>query len=180
MNLLILENNPYKCKYIFNYISNSKIKINLCNIAYTSNEAIKILNRNNINIIFIDFDTLTIPYENLLNFIFNKFYVIISVTNITINSSKTHCKMYTYKNIKTALNFLVDFVLKHEQSEKYIKEKIVKELKILGYNIEYLGTKYLLETIYILSILKDYNDNNLEKDIYPIVAKKIWKNSSQY
>lgn len=83
--------------------------------------------------------------------------------------------MYTYKNIKTALNFLVDFVLKHEQSEKYIKEKIVKELKILGYNIEYLGTKYLLETIYILSILKDYNDNNLEKDIYPIVAKKYGK-----
>lgn len=173
MNILILENNPYKCKYIFNYIANSKIKINFCNIAYTSNEAIKILNKNTINIVFIDFDTLSVPYENLLNLIFNSTYFVIGVTNITNNLSKNHCKMY--KNIKTALNFLVNFVLKQEHSEEYIKEKIIKELKYLKFNFSHIGTNLFVEFIYQIYLLtfktKNFNKINLKKEIYPIVSK---------
>lgn len=57
-----------------------------------------------------------------------------------------------------------------------LKNKIKKELEYLGYNMSYFGTKYLIECIY--HIYNDYNflDFTLEKDIYPIVAKKYNKN----
>ena len=59
--------------------------------------------------------------------------------------------------------------------EKNIKNKIKQELEYIGYNLLHLGTKYLIETIYILHTLEEYYDDNLEKDIYPIVASKYGK-----
>lgn len=51
------------------------------------------------------------------------------------------------------------------------KERIKNELKKLKYNFSYKGTQYLIETIYILSNIKDNSSYCLEKDIYPVVAK---------
>lgn len=57
-----------------------------------------------------------------------------------------------------------------------LKLEIRNELKYLGYNPKYCGTKYLFESIYILLNNEQYNYNdNLEKDIYPIIAKKHGK-----
>ena len=59
--------------------------------------------------------------------------------------------------------------------ERIIKGKIKKEMKLLGYNMEHIGAKYLVETICIVYSLKKYTNINLLKDIYPIVAKKYGK-----
>lgn len=53
-----------------------------------------------------------------------------------------------------------------------VRNKVIKELKFLKYNFSYKGTKYLVDAICIIYALKNYYDCNLEKDIYPIVAKK--------
>lgn len=46
-------------------------------------------------------------------------------------------------------------------------QMIVEELKKLSYNYSYRGTKYLAIAIYLLNKKKK---NNLERDIYPIIA----------
>lgn len=57
--------------------------------------------------------------------------------------------------------------------EETIRTKIKQELKKINYNFSYKGTTYLLETIYVLYNLDVNSDCNLEKDIYPIVAKRF-------
>lgn len=57
------------------------------------------------------------------------------------------------------------------EQKNEVRNKIVKELKKLKYNFSYKGTKYLVDTICIIYNLKEYYDYNLEKNIYPLIAK---------
>lgn len=61
---------------------------------------------------------------------------------------------------------------------KYIQKQIYQELFKIGYNLHYNGTKYLMETIYYIHYYKKYGTYKLEKEIYPILAKKHSKNIS--
>ena len=56
-----------------------------------------------------------------------------------------------------------------------IKDKITNELLYLGYDLSLVGTRYLIECIYI--IIKDdlIDDINLKSKIYPILSKKYKK-----
>ena len=47
----------------------------------------------------------------------------------------------------------------------------MSELEKIHYNFSYIGTEYLIETIYILIINEKVSGYNLEKEIYPLVAK---------
>lgn len=53
-----------------------------------------------------------------------------------------------------------------------IVNKILIELKKLKYNFGYKGTKYLIDTVYILYYSEIMYECNLEKNIYPIIAEK--------
>lgn len=53
-----------------------------------------------------------------------------------------------------------------------IRSKVINELKKLKYNFSYKGTTYLVDAICVVYSLKEYYDYNLEKNIYPLVAKK--------
>lgn len=66
-----------------------------------------------------------------------------------------------------------NFMLKNKYED--IKEKIECELMKIGYNFNYIGTKYLLDVIFIISILNKKNNFNLQREIYPIIAKKYGK-----
>lgn len=52
------------------------------------------------------------------------------------------------------------------------KERIANELRKIKYNFSYIGTKFLVETIYIIKV-NNFKDYDLKNDIYPIVAKKF-------
>ena len=58
-------------------------------------------------------------------------------------------------------------------SNEKIMRNIKKELNYLGYISKYCGTKYLEEVIYIL--YNNENINNLQKEVYPIIASKYNK-----
>ena len=47
----------------------------------------------------------------------------------------------------------------------YKRNQILQELKHIGYNIEYIGTKYLLETILELYRNRDLMLDNLQQNI---------------
>lgn len=58
--------------------------------------------------------------------------------------------------------------------KKYLRKKIHKLLERFGFNFKLTGTNYLFESIIYSVIHKDeYLFENLEKNIYPYVAKKF-------
>ena len=69
----------------------------------------------------------------------------------------------------------INKILKLNTNTKYDKKFIFEELKFLGYNPAYYGTKYLVECIYY--IYKNYGiyDENSIAEVYPIIAKKYNK-----
>lgn len=175
INNLILKNENLRVAYIstelkeFNYvISNYKIDIILVN----AKEIIckKILNNEILN---------KKRYKNSVIFINNE--------NIKIDIVEEKCicgLVHKKENINetvNSINLLINskVLLKSKDidinEEKIIKDRIRQELEYIGDNLLNLGTKYLLETIYILHALEGYYDDNLEKDIYPIVASKYGK-----
>ncbi len=175
INSLILKNENLRVAYIstelndFNYvISNYKIDIILVNAKETICK--KILNNEILN---------KKRYMNSVIFINNE------NIKIDISEEKNICGLvYKKENINetvNSINLLINskVLLKSKDiginEEKIIKERIRQELEYIGYNPLHLGTKYLLETIYVLHTLEDYYDDNLEKDIYPIVANKYGK-----
>ena len=67
-----------------------------------------------------------------------------------------------------------DLILeKEEMTQKDIlKNKIIKELLYLGYDMSHKGTEYLADCInYVVTNNYKYFEN-LEKEIYPIIAQK--------
>lgn len=59
-----------------------------------------------------------------------------------------------------------------------LRKKIVDELRKINYNLSYLGTEYLIDTIYFLIKYQKTYSYNLEKEIYPDIAKKYDTNVS--
>lgn len=65
--------------------------------------------------------------------------------------------------------------MKENEDRKSLIKKIEQELIFLNMEVLYNGVRYLIDAVYILYNLENYYDNNLEKDIYPIIAKKYHK-----
>ncbi len=193
INVLLAEKNINDGKEIINKLLIKNPNIRLCGIATTLDELLSITNRNHIDIILFNLklsDYKKIQTNKLLNKKrFNNSIILFLdnyPNNNTINSSylldyiikETHIEKITKK-----INFLLlskELLLEENLSfqkkeDSKIKNKINKELKYLSFNFNHCGTKYIMESIYILYKLKDYYDDNLEKDIYPIVAKKYGK-----
>lgn len=59
-----------------------------------------------------------------------------------------------------------------ELTEDTVKEVIKSNLIKLKYNFNYIGTDYLIETIYYLYCSKLYYKFCLETDVYPIIANR--------
>mgnify|MGYP003571396008 CR=1 FL=1 len=63
----------------------------------------------------------------------------------------------------------------NKKKEQQVKIMIQKELRYLGYNPKYYGTKYMMDAIFILYCYGNDIDNNLSKYVYPIISKKYNK-----
>lgn len=71
------------------------------------------------------------------------------------------------KTIITKINNIIEDKL----IEDNINKKVINEILFLGYNFSHKGTKYLIKTIEFLAMHKFDELDNLEKAIYPIIAK---------
>ena len=76
-------------------------------------------------------------------------------------------KPYSLNNILEDLKSIIKL-----KKSKDILQKINDELKKLHYNFSYNGTRYLAETIYEIYNRNNENSDNLNKNIYPIIAQK--------
>lgn len=192
INVLLLEKDMIYGKQLINKLAAKNKDFRLCGITNNRKEAILILNRIKIDIVLVDLSLN--ECQKMIKLIderkYKNVYILILNKNIDINIINDVLK-------KKAINYIIKsndiskdidnisslFISKEtiqlskksKIKELKIKEKIYKELKCLGYNLQHFGSKYLCETIYILYVAKDYYDNNLERDIYPIIAKKFGK-----
>lgn len=170
INILIVIEDINYSKIMLNVLNKLSNNLRFCAIASNEEETIIALKNHNIDIILLD-----VKLDSKIRYIlknnkcsifflktknYNVRYFDIDYKTLTI--SELIAKFEKYKRLKD-----IQIQLK--------KERIQKELEYLGYNPNYNGTKYLMESIYILSSI-DLDDNyNLEKEIYPIVAQKYNK-----
>lgn len=63
-------------------------------------------------------------------------------------------------------------------SKNNIRNIIKMELKKLQYNFGYVGTKYLVDAIYLLYSLEKYYKFSLESDVYSVLANKYGDTAS--
>lgn len=148
----------------------SSFNLKICMISSYYDEIENIVDEFDFNLIFMNRDLI----DNF-RFILRKY----SDITMFINSDKEIISNFTYLNKIDNSDEIISKITKFLNNSMMncdLKLEIKSELRYLGYNPKYYGTKYLLEAIYILIENKIYNYNsNLEKKIYPIIAKKYGK-----
>lgn len=170
INVLIIEKNFQYSAKIINQINKVNKYIRICGVVTTLDLINKYIQNFEIDIILIDIDFFKEIYQVLFNN-YNNSIILISSNKklLTQNHSLYFCNI---SNINDEINNIINSKnnnLNHTQ----LKNIIQKELTYLGYKPTLKGTKYLLETIYLLLTLENYLDNNLSRDIYPLVAQKF-------
>lgn len=171
--VLIYSNDLSFLKGLNNYISNIKnLEIQMC----TSLSLLK-ENLEKISYILVIIDTNNdmeaINYKYLSNLQINNIVLLYdSLDNIeesVISDKKFILKERSLENVKALLSYDTS-----DENESflvlYTKKRILNEIKGLKFEVTNIGVQYLIDCILLIKC----NDAlyNLEKEIYPIVAKK--------
>lgn len=180
LNMLVASKNIFEFKDLFNEVLSNNENIRIAKLATNVNEIINILNNDTIDVTWLDMELNILPKLNLNKEKQDKYKK--SIIVVTKN----------FKEIKNILDnkMVFDYVIKGSNKNEIIyklnrlienkdlgevRRKIIKELKYIGYNVEYAGTKYLIEAIIEMYKNKELMKDNLKKDIYPIISEKFNK-----
>lgn len=94
--------------------------------------------------------------------------------SINIEDAFTNCRITHNEKYNQLFKKIVGLTPNQYQSlQKHMKQTISNEIYDMGFNLKHTGTKYLIDAILFI-----YNSNNsdflsnLEKNVYPIIAKK--------
>ena len=184
LNLLIIDKDINHSIYLLNYISGNGYQIRVHSITKTLNEGIKLLNTGLIDITLINVDDSIDSIVSSLHTISStqsekckKSVIIISEKNTnTIDSDFYVCEYVSPSTDLDLLFFKIDIIAKSKGIHVYSNNLLLintinKELEHIGYNLSYIGTKYLSECIALM--YGNYKRNeNLNKNIYPVVAQR--------
>ena len=183
-NLLLIEDEPLELKNMINIISKNFPEIRIYNISFDEKESLDIIREQIVDIIIISKPS----YINILSYIEkNNFYkytksiVITSCKNTFQTTIDNNPYIFAYSpktnNYSYIIKVLKQLILskKNKNVEILIKNRINVELKKLNYNFNYNGTVYLSEVIYEIYKIRYQFDGSLEKNIYPIIARKYNK-----
>ena len=166
---------------IINNINSVSPYIKLFKILSNVNEILSVISNNSINILIIDellFNKLDVVEFSKIETYVNS--IIILTNNLSHTNFNNKCIFSTEKQLPNLLtNYLQDDKFMSSTNEKnIIMNKIANELKYLGYNLSYYGTKYLMDCIYYLYKHENYFDEITIKSVYSILAKKYNKNEN--
>ena len=75
------------------------------------------------------------------------------------------------QEIVNKLNAILEEKENRKKSKEY-RNKIIRELIFLGYDMSYKGTKYLIDAIEYIILNNNKEVCNLEKNVYSIISKK--------
>lgn len=172
VNILIIENDIKYCKKVINILQENNKDIRFCIFTINSGEVENLVNE-------FDFDIIIINYEYIGKFISileqYKDIIITIIPNKKINvDNLDYPYIYKFDNNKEINSKFLN-IIDCKERKRYLRYDIENELKYLGYNPKYYGTQYLIDVIDILYKNDNIDDDKLEKNIYPIIAKKYKK-----
>ena len=183
LNLLIIDKDVNYSRFLLNYISQKTSQIRVYSIVDSLSEAIEILNTGLIDIAVIklddSIDSIYCELSKILNCYIEKYKKSFILLGSFNKASSNH---YIYESISSVQDIEEIFLKIVEVAQNKMSQlnnlillnKINKELKHIGYNLSYNGTKYLSESIALIHNNSKYGEN-LNKNIYPIIAKKYNK-----
>lgn len=183
VNILIAEDNFKFSKNLINNIL-SKQNVKICKLCTNGKEVLNTLNNEEIDVILLD---IFMPICNGLEILdklsdnqrkkFEKSIIVISGESKFIPKLIDNPLIFDYIIKGTEINNIIEKISKLIESKNIETKKnlIVNELKKIGYNTNYKGTVYLANTILELYFNKDAYTDNLERTIYPIIAKMFNK-----
>lgn len=172
MDILLIKENATKSIELINKINSKSSNMRIYRIITKLSDCFSVLEKHHIDIIIIDeklFKDITIKefskiYEKI------KFLIIISKCS-TIKKDKK-CIYLSENKIVENLNEIMKSTFENNDN---IRKFILEELKFIGYNPSYYGTKYLIECIYYIYKNFDIYEESTISEIYPILAKKYNK-----
>lgn len=186
VNVLIADDNIYYAKILMDSLNDIR-NIKICNIALNGQEVIDILKKedNNIDVILLDLIMPIYSGIDILDFLerkqvekYKKSIIIVSGDMELMIKVRNNPFIYSY--ISKSSDFMKIYTiikelakLKEEEKQiKTMKERILKEIQYLGYDIRYKGTNYLKECIEFIQSIKKVSINNLKEEVYPVIAKR--------
>lgn len=190
INVVIIDKSLDYARYLMNFLSSINNNLRILAILTEIEELDNIVLKNGVDIILIN-DNLA-DYKILENNKILKTYL--KSTIIITDNKKVDIKnLKVYSIIERTNDFsiiykVINDCIVSKKNNNYINTELIKEnivikkieneLKYLNVKIAYKGVKYLIEAIYLLYHFEEYYDCNLEKDIYPLIAKKYCKKAS--
>ena len=176
VNMLIADRNLNHVKDIINNVISKNKNIKLSKIINSEGEINELENSD----------------VMLLNTNLDLSKILKSIKNIENYYNSILVRTPSFKNVediignKMIYDYIIDGTNSREISYKISKmietkdkdnkrKEIIKELKYIGYNLEYVGTNYLADTILEIYSSKEQMRDNLQKEIYPIISQKYNK-----
>lgn len=190
VNVLIVDDNFDYSKNLINIIANENPKIRLYNICTDGKEVIDVITHQQeyIDIILLDLklpnysgiEILKYMENNKLNKYKDSIIVISGELDFLLkvrNNTYVHSFVSKTSGFDSIIKEINELVKIKDTEKNSIEYKVHEELEKLNFNFSYIGTQYLFETILILynKYKNCFEMQKLEKNIYPIVAKKYKK-----
>ena len=182
LNLLIIDKDVNNSKLLLNYISENSCQVRVHSLANNLAEGIKILDTGLIDITLINLDddinSIITNLHTISSSYFEKYKKSVIVLSNNIENVSPDSYIYEYVSSKEDMSLIylkICDIAKNKIAElnnSILLNKINEELRYIGYNLSYYGARYLAESIAL--IYNNYDSSeNLNKNIYPIIAKKI-------
>lgn len=179
VNMLIANKDIFKLKDLVNKVTSNK-NIRIVKIATEAEETFNVLNNNEIDVALVELDLLTMTEIDILKKLEEKgkskykdSIIIVAKDFRGVQNIIGNEMIYDYILEGTNDNEMI-YKINRMIKEKDVEEsrrRITQELKYLGYNIEYVGTNYLIETILQIYINREEMLDNLQQEVYPIVSR---------
>lgn len=170
LKILILTSDMESLKTLCNTILNRVESIQICGISTNIEEFISLGEKLSPDIIYMNAsDYMQSKFHSKTNLAKHKIIYCNTATNFKNSPNKLLIPRHSSINQMTDL--IKEFVEKHDLIR--LRNVVIKLLEELNFDFKILGTTYLLETIlYCYENRADYVFDNLEKNVYPQIAKK--------
>lgn len=159
-NLLIIEDNLVQSYFMVNHICKELKNIRLYSIVTTGREAIKIIDKKQVDIIILDLNLPDMTGIDIINYMdrnnmqdYHSSIIIVTGEMDLLSQVSNNKYVYTYCSKLNLFETLIDdikqllYLKEKTHKNRLIKEQIINELQQLNFNFSYSGTKYLCDCI---------------------------------
>lgn len=182
-NLLIANKNLHNLQNLQNCISQYIPDIRIGYLATNGKDALSALNMHHYDIVLIDTNLPDLDGINILQNLspikqieYNNSFIISTHNETIMKNLNKHELVYkaflNTESFSTIINILQKNINSRtpDSHTTCIRNKIINELQLLGFNLAHKGTHYLAESV-VLMATTERNNENLSKNIYPKVSE---------